>query len=102
MVVLRPGRDRTRRDGARVGWQNREAQAGWGNYDAMLAAAAGAIGEGPFLLGETFSMADVVFGGLLRFMLLFKQIEPKPVFSQYVERLDARPAYQRADARNQQ
>ena len=46
-------------------------------------------------------MADVVFGGTLRFMMDFKQIEPTPTFTAYVQRLDARPAYQRADARNQ-
>jgi glutathione S-transferase len=45
-------------------------------------------------------MADVVLGGTLRFMLLFKMIEPRPAFSAYVERLASRPAHQRADARN--
>ncbi|HZF82570.1 MAG TPA: glutathione S-transferase, partial [Burkholderiaceae bacterium] len=53
-----------------------------------------------FVLGETFSMADVVFGGTLRFMIGFKQIEPTPVFEDYVQRLEARPALQRAEARN--
>ena len=38
---------------------------------------------------------------LLRFLMLFKQIESRPIFTAYVERLNARPAYQRADARNQ-
>ncbi len=82
------------------GWEVKEVSAGWGTYDAMLAAAEGAIAKGPFLLGEQFSMADVVFGGMLRFLIGFKQIEPSPAFTAYVERLDARPASQRADARN--
>ena len=64
-------------------------------------AAQGAIAKGPFLLGDRFSMADVVFGGTLRFMVTFKQIEPTPAFSAYIERLDQRPAFQRAEARNQ-
>jgi glutathione S-transferase len=67
----------------------------------MMAATEGALARGPFLLGDEFSMADVVFGGLLRFLMMFKQIEATPVFSAYVERLDSRPAYRRADARNQ-
>jgi glutathione S-transferase len=83
------------------GWEVKEVSAGWGNYASMIAAAENAIGKGPFLLGEAFSMADVVFGGLLRFLMSFKQIGPTPVFTAYVERLDARPAYQRAEARNQ-
>ena len=84
------------------GWEVKDSAAGWGTYDVMLTAAEGAIGKGPFLLGEQFSMADVVFGGTLRFMIGFKQIEPSPAFTAYVERLDARPAALRAEARNAQ
>lgn len=83
------------------GWEVKEVAAGWGNYASVLTASESAIAKGPFLLGKDFSMADVVFGGLLRFLLSFKQIEPTPAFTAYVDRLDARPAYQRADARNQ-
>jgi glutathione S-transferase len=84
-----------------AGWEVREVAAGWGNYASMMAATQSAIAKGPYLLGEQFSMADVIFGGLLRFLMLFKQIEPTPLFSSYVERLNQRPAYQRAEARNQ-
>jgi glutathione S-transferase len=73
---------------------------GWGNYDDMLAATGSALAKGPFLLGERFSMADTVFGGTLRYMLMFKMIDPKPVFTDYVARLEARPAFQRSSARN--
>jgi glutathione S-transferase len=45
-------------------------------------------------------MADVVFGGTLRYMLMFKMVEPRPAFTAYVERLNERPALQRSDARN--
>ena len=55
---------------------------------------------GSYLLGERFTMADVIFGGTLRFMLRFKMIEPRPIFATYAERLSARPALQRADAKN--
>ncbi|RYF80230.1 MAG: glutathione S-transferase family protein [Comamonadaceae bacterium] len=85
-----------------TGWTVKEVQAGWGNHDAMLAAAASAIEGKPWLLGDGFSMADVVFGGTLRFMLEFKQIEATPLFSAYVDRIRQRPAYVRAEARNSQ
>jgi len=85
-----------------AGWQVKEGQAGWGSHDAMLAAAASAIADGPYLLGEQFTMADVVFGGTLRFMLGFRQIDPTPAFTAYVQRLDARPAAQRAEEKNVQ
>lgn len=85
-----------------AGWAYKPSQAGWGDYAAMLGAMESAIGDRPFILGETFSMADVIFGGTLRFMLRFQMIEPRPVFSTYADRLAQRPASQRADARNQE
>ena len=83
-----------------AGWEFKEGQAGWGRFDAMLAAMERAVAGRDYLLGDTFSMADVVFGGTLRYMLRFKMIEPRPAFSAYAERLGARPALQRAEARN--
>ncbi len=83
-----------------AGWAFKEGQAGWGSYDAMLAAMERAVSDRPFLLGESFSMADVVFGGTLRYMLAFKMIAPRPAFTAYAERLAARPALKRAEARN--
>jgi glutathione S-transferase len=81
-------------------WSFKDAQAGWGSYDAMLAAIESAVTGRAFLLGETFTMADVVFGGTLRYMLGFKMMEPRPAFTAYADRLGARPALQRAEARN--
>ncbi|WP_427911910.1 glutathione S-transferase family protein [Ramlibacter sp. MMS24-I3-19] len=82
------------------GWTVKEVSAGWGSHDAMIAATESALRGKPFLLGEQFSMADVVFGGLLRFLIGFRQIDARPAFTDYVARLDARPAFQRAEARN--
>jgi glutathione S-transferase len=79
-------------------WDYRPAQAGWGRYDDVLDSIEQAIGEGPYLLGERFSMADVVFGGTVRYMLTFKMIDPRPAFVSYAERLSARPAAQAAQA----
>lgn len=81
-------------------WEFKEGQAGWGNYETMIATMEQAVEKGPYLLGETFSMADVIFGGTVRFMLTFKMLEARPAFTKYVETLNQRPALQRADARN--
>jgi glutathione S-transferase len=56
--------------------------------------------QGDYILGDTFSMADVVFGGTLRYLLGVGTLKPDPVFNAYVERLSARPALKRADERN--
>ena len=83
-----------------AGWTYKDGQAGWGSHEAMISAMQAALADREYLLGSEFSMADVIFGGTLRFMLQFKMLEPLPVFSAYAERLSARPALQRADARN--
>ena len=85
---------------AEAGWEVKEVSAGWGNLDAMLAAAESAVAGRDFVLGDAFSMADVVFGGTLRFMAGFRRIELTPSLAAYVGRLDARSASQRADAKN--
>ncbi len=53
-----------------------------------------------FLLGDQFSMADIIFGGTVRYLLRFNMLEARPSFTAYSERLAARPALARADARN--
>ncbi len=82
------------------GWSFKASQAGWGEWEAMLGAMESALASGPFVLGERFSMADVVFGGTIRYMLMVKSLEPRPAFTAYAERLSSRPACQRADAKN--
>ena len=82
------------------GWAFRPGSAGFGTYEEMLETLEAAIGDGPWLLGERFTMADVVLGGTVRFMLTFKMLEPRPAFTAYVDRLNARPASQRANAVN--
>ena len=81
-------------------WTFKETQAGWGNYDTMIAAMESAITGRDFLLGDTFSMADVVFGGSIRYMLMVKMLEARPAFTAYAERLAARPALKRAEEIN--
>jgi glutathione S-transferase len=82
------------------GWQFKPSQAGWGTYESMLAAMESAIVGRSYILGDRFSMADVIFGGTILYMLRFHLLEARPVFTAYAERLAARPAAKRADARN--
>lgn len=84
-----------------AGWQAKEGQVGWGSYDAMITAMESAVSKGDYILGDTFSMADVIFGGTLRYMLRFEMIEARPAFTAYAERIGKRPALERANARNE-
>jgi glutathione S-transferase len=45
-------------------------------------------------------MADVIFGGTVRYMLMFKMLDARPALTAYAERLAARPAAKRADEKN--
>jgi glutathione S-transferase len=83
-------------------WQVKPSQAGWGDHASMLITIDAAIGAGPFVCGEMFTIADVVFGGTLRYMTTFKMVTPSPAVEAYLGRLNARPGLQRADARNAQ
>lgn len=81
------------------GWEFKPGQAGWGDFDSMVKSIDSAV-ENQFVLGDMFSMADVILGGTLRYMTRFKMLTASPAVAAYIERISARPALQRADARN--
>ena len=78
----------------------RKASVGWGSYDDVLATLKKALADGPYLLGQTFSAADVYVGSEIRFAMMFGApgLKGEKVFDDYVARLSARPAAQRTAA----
>ncbi len=78
-----------------AGWEYKASAAGWGTYDEMLETIDAAIGEGPYLLGDTFSMADMLFGGTVGWMMMFGMLPKREAWQAYVARLDERPARKR-------
>jgi glutathione S-transferase len=83
-----------------AGAQFKAAQVGWGTYESVIASMESAIAGRSYVLGDRFSMADCIFGGTVRFLLRFKVLDATPTLTAYAERLAARPAAQRADAKN--
>ena len=81
-------------------WEYRPSNAGFGSFDDMLQSVRAAIGAGPWLFGEQFTMADVCLGATVRYMVRFKMMPADDVVTGYIERLNARPANQRAEAKN--
>ena len=75
----------------------RKAAVGWGSYDDVLATLKTALANGPYLLGEKFSAADVYVGSEIRWAMMFGApgLKGEKVFDDYVARLSARPAAQR-------
>ena len=71
---------------------------GYGDYDTMLKTLTDQLEKGPWLLGDTFSAADVLWGGALNWTTMFKLVPGLPVIRAYIDRVLARPAMQRAAA----
>ena len=69
------------------------AAAGHGTEESVLASINHAIAENEYLLGDTFSAADVVFGSTLNFATMFGAIEKSGAIADYVDRVTARPAF---------
>jgi len=57
-----------------------------------------AIGKGPYILGETFSAADIVIGYNCVWSSMTGLLEQQPNLVSYLGRLQERPAFQRAFA----
>jgi glutathione S-transferase len=74
----------------------REVMAGYGSYEIVLDVVEQAVSASDYLAGGKFSAADVYFGSQISFGLQFGSLEKRPAFVAYVDRLTARPAYQRA------
>jgi glutathione S-transferase len=80
---------------------DRPSMVGYGTYEDTLNVLEQALREGPYLLGESFSAADVYVGSQIAWGLMTKGIEPRQTFLEYVERCRQRPAAQNAAAREQ-
>ena len=59
---------------------------------------AGALGDDDYLVGNAFSVADIVIGSVLGFARSGELTELPANVASYVDRLEARPARQRAVA----
>jgi glutathione S-transferase len=71
--------------------------AGWGEAQRVFDVLDNALQQGPWLLGERFSAADIIVGSALNFAVkLFRMIPSRPSFDRYLEACAARPAFQRA------
>ena len=76
------------------------AMSPYGDYDTMLKTLTDQLARGPFILGERFSAADVLWGTALGWMTTFKVVPEAPPIMDYVGRMNARPAVARVKARD--
>jgi len=68
--------------------------AGFGDMERCMATVESMTPTDDWALGKQFTTADVVFGGMLDFSIIFGWLEsPSPKVAAYVKRIKSRPAY---------
>jgi len=80
----------------------RRAMLGYGDFDTTMDVIAAAVAQGPWLMGEQFTAADVVIGANIRWGMMFKMVPERPEFTAYAARIPARPGAQRAEAKDKE
>lgn len=75
--------------------------AGWVAVDEVLPVILEALERHPYLLGERFSAVDVLYGTTFALFGQSPLLPKSPLIEQYVQRILARPAYARAQARDE-
>lgn len=81
-------------------WEVSPTTSGWGNFDTMIDVLETGLQDGPWLLGEQFSAADVLVGSSVNFMKMFGILPDSAVLEEYLGRCLARPACASALARD--
>jgi glutathione S-transferase len=78
------------------------AMSTYGDFDTMLGAVVERLGGSPYLLGDTFSAADLLWGKGLQWGTMFKIVPETPVIADYVKRVSARPSFAKVAAMDAQ
>ena len=74
----------------------REKMMGYGRFDNVMNTLDGVVSRAEYLVGDSFTAADVYVGSHIGFGMQFGTIEKRPAFEQYWRRISARPAALRA------
>jgi glutathione S-transferase len=74
--------------------------AGWVPLEEALPTVMERLGRGPFILGERFSAADVLYGTMFAMFAQSPMLPKSVVVEEYVKRVTSRPAFARAMARD--
>ena len=72
----------------------------YGSFDDVMGIVAAQVAKGPYLLGERFTAADVLWGTALNWTTHFGVVPLLPAFKAYIDRITSRPAYKRAAAKD--
>jgi glutathione S-transferase len=71
----------------------------YGDYDSVISTITKQLAKGPWLLGDTFTAADALWGAALAWVTGFKLVPELPEIKAYIDRFNARPAVARSRAK---
>ena len=71
---------------------------GWPSFEATLDRIATGLEHGPWLLGDRFSAADVMLGGMLQWLHSWGKLPAREPVTRYLEALSGRNGLKRAQA----
>lgn len=77
-----------------------QAMSPYGDFDGMFKTLTNQLAKGPYLLGDRFTAADVLWGTALTWVTQFQLIPAVPVIQAYTDRVNARPTVARARAKD--
>ncbi|QGM93100.1 glutathione S-transferase family protein [Methylocystis rosea] len=67
----------------------------YGDFEGVMALINAQLTQGPYLFGERFTAADILWGGALRWTIGFGLVPESAHISAYVERVTSRPSFAR-------
>lgn len=70
----------------------------YASYESLIDMLEEALNTGPYLLGERFTAADLLWGIALRWTTMFGLVEARPAFQAYMERINSRTSIQKVSA----
>jgi glutathione S-transferase len=81
----------------------RKGALGWGSYDDVIDTLEKVLSEAPYLVGNSFSAADLYIGSELHWGTMFgaPRLKESNVIADYVARMTDRPAYKRSSEADQ-
>ena len=80
----------------RVGFEHVNGMMGWAKTEEVEEVLNNHLANNKYFLGDEFSALDIMVGGGLYFMMMFKMTPETDVLKEYASRITARPAFKRA------
>lgn len=78
-----------------LGRAPQRSMSAYGDFDGVMALVNDQLAAGPYILGDRFTAADILWATALRWTTRFGLVPSSPQISAYIERVTARPSFAR-------